>query len=209
MCRHLGETAMSFFAHWQYAMASDEVAQREFAAESGFCPVHTWQLAAVSSPQGLSLGYPNLVERLAKRLAYLLGTPETDPSAIQTLVPGPLECRVCELRRQTERAYVPQLVTFLDNDLGRQVYAKGHGLCLRHLGTLAEAAPKDLREFLVTHAMRRFEEMAEDMRSYALKRDAIRRELSNRNEESAHVLAIIHIVGESRVCMPWRQDGEM
>jgi GTP-binding protein EngB required for normal cell division len=208
MCHHLGETALRFFAHWQFALASDEVAQRQFVAESGFCPLHTWQLASVSSPQGLSLGFPKLVERLADRLGHLATAPETAMRALQVLVPGPRECRVCQLLRQAEQPYVPQLLAFLEHEAGRQAYSRSQGLCLRHLGLLTAAAPRDLGEFLVTHAMRRFEEMAEDMRAYALKRDAIRRELSNRNEEDAHLLAIIHIVGESRMCMPWWYDGE-
>jgi GTP-binding protein EngB required for normal cell division len=207
-CRYLGETLLRFFAHWQYILSSDEAVQRQFAAESGFCPVHTWQLVAVSSPQGLSLGYPTLVERVASRLAFLVATPEADTRALRTLVPGPRECRVCRLLEEAEQTYVAQLVTHLASDSGRQAFAKGQGLCLRHLAVVSAAAPQDLVEFLITHAVRRLVEMAEDMRSYALKRDAIRRQLSNRNEEDAYVRAIIHLVGESRVCMPWRQDGE-
>jgi len=210
LCRYLGEIAMEFFAHWQYILSSNEAAQRQFAAEGGFCPVHTWQLAAVSSPQGLSLGYPKLVERLTNRLAYLAATPAAESSgAIRMLVPSPQECRVCQLLQEAERVYAPQLVAFLGNESGRHAYTRSQGLCLRHLAVLTAASPQDLCEFLVTHAMRRFEEMAEDMRAYALKRDAIRRELSNRNEGDAYLRAIIHIAGESRVCMPWRQDGEM
>ena len=170
--------------------------------------MHTWQLAAVSSPQGLSLGYSRLAERVANSLASLMATPEAACSALQRLVPRPRECRVCRLLRDAERAYVPQLMAFLENDSGRQTFANCQGLCLRHLTILTAGAPRELAEFLITHAVRCFGEMAEDMRSSALKRDAIRRELSNRSEEDAYLRAIIHIAGESRVCMPWTQGGE-
>jgi len=64
-------------------------------------------------------------------------------------------------------------------------------------------------EFLLSHAAQRLEEDAEDMRSYALKHEALRRALQNRNEEDAYRRAIMRIVGSWRVCMPWPEDGEI
>lgn len=81
---------------------------------------------------------------------------------------------------------------------------------LRHLGLLQDAASTtEGREFLLFHAAQCFEEDAEDMRSYALKRDALRRELENRNEEDAYRRAVIRLVGDRNVRMPWPEDGEI
>jgi hypothetical protein len=48
VCNHVIRAAHDFFAHWQYALASDEKAQSEFAGELGFCPTHMWQLHEMS-----------------------------------------------------------------------------------------------------------------------------------------------------------------
>jgi hypothetical protein len=67
----------------------------------------------------------------------------------------------------------------------------------------------DIREFLISHAVQQFGHEAEDMRSYALKRDALRRALQNKDEEDAYRRTITRIVGNRNVCMPWAEDGEI
>ena len=47
------------------------------------------------------------------------------------------------------------------------------------------------------------------MRSFALKREALRRSLENRNEEDAYRRAVIRMVGERYVSSPWPEDGEI
>jgi hypothetical protein len=69
VCDHLHQVAFGFFSHWQYALSSDEKVQTQFAVEGGFCALHAWQLEAISSPVGLSVGYPQLVERISRVLA--------------------------------------------------------------------------------------------------------------------------------------------
>jgi len=205
VCQRLGNAAADFFAHWQYALSSDEAAQSAFAAESGFCPLHAWQLLALSSPQGISQGYPKLVERLAREIAPLAAAPA---AAQLPRVPDSGNCRVCGLLRAVEKAYLQRLAGFLQTAEGRQAYAQSQGVCLRHLGPLVEAVgADDPARFLLAEAARHFEEVAEDMQNFAMKREAIRRTLHNRDEEDAYVRAVIHIVGESRVCVPWKQDG--
>jgi hypothetical protein len=67
----------------------------------------------------------------------------------------------------------------------------------------------EIQEFLLSHAIQRFEEDTEDMRSFAMKHEALRRTLQNRNEEDAYLRTIIHIVGGRSVCMPWVKNGEI
>jgi hypothetical protein len=204
----MGNAAADFFAHWQYALSSDEAAQSAFAAESGFCPLHAWQLLALSSPQGISQGYPKLLERLASEIAQLAATSAAAPQLPR--VPDSGNCRVCGLLRAVEKAYLQRLAGFLHTAEGRGVYAQSQGVCLRHLGLLVEAVGSDgAAHFLLGEAARHFEEVAEDMQNFAMKREAIRRTLHNRDEEDAYVRAVIHVVGESRVCIPWKQDAEI
>jgi hypothetical protein len=69
VCDHLHQVAFGFFSHCQYALSSDEKVQTQFAVEGGFCALHAWQLEAISSSVGLSVGYPQLVERISRVLA--------------------------------------------------------------------------------------------------------------------------------------------
>ena len=79
-------------------------------------------------------------------------------------------------------------------------YARSQGACLRHLGLLLGASSsEDTRQFLLRHAARRFEEMAEDMQSYAMKIEALRRTLPNADETDAYRRAL--------VAHGWRKGG--
>lgn len=93
---------------------------------------------------------------------------------------------------------------------GRSQYHRSQGVCLRHLGLLMDAvSTAGSREFLLSHAAQRFEEDAEDMRSFAMKREALRRALENSNEEDAYRRTVIRMVGGRNVCMPLEEDGEI
>jgi len=209
VCQHITKLASDFFAHWQYQISTEERTQVEFAAELGFCPLHTWQLVAMSSSHGTSVGYARLAEQIARRLrenAAVLARGD----AVRQLVRDSRNCRVCGLLRWAEKEYIQRLAATIDESDGRSQYRSSQGTCLRHLGMLTDAtSTTGSHEFLLAHAAQRFEEDAEDMRSYAMKREAIRRALQNLNEEDAYLRAIIRIVGGRSVCMPWAEDGEI
>jgi hypothetical protein len=80
---------------------------------------------------------------------------------------------------------------------GRNQYYHSQGVCLRHLGMLLDvvAATED-RELLLSHSIQCFETDVEDMRSYALKQEAIRRALQNTNERDAYRRAIIRVLND-------------
>ncbi len=206
-CHHVLEAAMDLYSHWQYALASDENVQAGFAAEMGFCPLHTWQLLSLSSPHGASLGYARLVERVAHDLAALPPSAKS-AAAIQSLMAG-RQCRACQVLREAEQEYVKRLADFLCQSENRQVYIRSQGLCLRHLGLVVAAVPDEVAGLLLSEASRHFAECAEDMQGFSLKQEAIRRALHNRDEEDAYLRAIIHLVGERNVQSPWDMDGEI
>lgn len=209
VCRHIEKYVMDFFAQWQYQLATEERAQAEFALELGFCPLHAWQLLAVSSPLGASIGLARLAEQMARHLKTNTGTPIRG-EMVRRLVRDSRNCRVCKLLSQAEMEYIRRLATLIDEAVGRSQYHHSQGVCLRHLGMLLDTVPIiENREFLLAHAAQCFEEDTEDMRNYALKREALRRALQNRNEEDAYRRAMIHIVGDRNVCIPWAEDREI
>jgi predicted GTPase len=198
VCDHLGQVAFAFFSHWQYALYADATAQAQFAAELGFCPLHLWQLEAVSSPVGSSAGYAKFAERLSRALAEAADSPAAD-HMVRTLLQDARACRVCRLLHNAERRYVERLVALLADTLGRETYARAQGVCLAHLALVVAASDHDIGRFLLAEAGRRFEEVAEDMQAFAMKTDAVRRGLLNEDEHDAYWRAITHIAGAKGV----------
>lgn len=194
VCNHVIKTARDYFAQWQYALSRDEAAQKKFAAELGFCPRHTWQLHSMSSPWGESVGLVALTEEISR----LLAKTECDETASFNLykIPRAREnCRVCVTLEDAERAYVKRLAIFVSDEKGAQSYKRSGGVCLRHLARMLAVVSRPVREFLLATASRRFEQIAQQMRNYAAKREAVRRDLISAAEEDASLRALIHIVG--------------
>jgi len=187
VCNRMADAASRFLASWQYALATEEDAQQAYAASLGFCPLHTWQLEAMSSPQGLSVGYPNLMERLATDLSRLAAFEHPEPADfVLALVQKPGHCRVCRLIQETEAKYLKDLAGFVQLPEGHKAYTHSQGVCLRHLGMLLAVIPsQEVARFLIDHAARRFAEISEDMQNYALKRDALRGHTKNLDEDDA------------------------
>ena len=208
-CQHISNHLFHFFAQWQYAISSDEISRMEFAVELGFCPLHTWQLLSISSPRGASLGLSRLSEEIAGRLRSLAAQ-AGDGDSIRPLVHNTRSCRVCRMIGIWETEYVGTMTTLLETADFCNRYRRSQGLCVRHLGLLLDVTPsKDTRKFLLSHAAQAFEDDAEDMRTFALKREALRRSLENKNEEDAYRRAGIRLAGNRNVCVPWIQDGEI
>ena len=178
--------------------------------EGGFCPLHTWQLLSVSSSQGLSIGYPRLLDRLCERLNRLSKGPDKVAELWQHVAPRSGNCRVCRILHETEDVCIRTLVEHLASAEGKAAYARSQGLCLQHLrAVLPHVQARELAVFLLREAARHFEEWSEEMQNYAMKRDAIRRHLVNRDENDAYLRAIVHLVGERGVCTPWDTDVEI
>jgi len=211
VCNRMADAAAGFFANWQYALSAQVSARRAYAASLGFCSLHTWQLEAMACPQGLSIGFSTLVERLSADLSRIAASEESNPGElVQALAQDPSRCSVCRLVRDAEKTYMKGLAGFVRTDEGQRSYADSRGVCLRHLGMLIAGLPsEEVARFLLDHAARRFLEISEDMRNYALKRDALRGRLQSQDEKDAYLRALIHTVGAKGVCFPWEQDHLM
>ena len=205
ICDRIAHAAFDFYAKWQYAIANDESAQRAHAATRGFCPLHTWQFAAIASPQGLDKSYPSLLQTMETELAALASvSPEEVVTRVAKMTPSSADCLACEVLRDIEATSVRRLVAFLETADGRDAYGRSRGVCMRHLVALLAAGPSDeTASFLVLEQARHFGETAEDMQTCALKFDAVRRALTNADEKDAHIRALVHLVGAENVVAPW------
>lgn len=203
ICDYLEQVAFEFLRHFQYRLATHEAAQRRFAEQSGFCPLHTWQLAGLMSPQGLSAGLPALAERVSAAIAGAAASAGGNPGVRAVGRANGEQCQVCALLRPAEIEFAARLGRFAGTRAGQAAYARSQGVCLRHLEHLLGAVPTDAgRTLLLSEAGRRFGELAEDLRAYALKREALRAGLATGDEEDAHWRALVHLVGGKRVCIP-------
>lgn len=207
VCDHLAKIAFAFYSNWQYALYTDEAAQRAFAAERGLCPLHLWQLEAVSSPTGVSVGHAKLVENVAHSLRRAAKTPRA-MRVLPKLATPAHECRVCRMQQQAEITYIGRLVDFVREPAGRTAYARSPALCLSHLTHLVNVvSDEELASFLLDCGARRFEELAENMQSYGMKTEALRRELRHADEDDAYLRALTLLAGSRTVCAPWNSEA--
>ncbi|OGO42194.1 MAG: hypothetical protein A2Z04_06490 [Chloroflexi bacterium RBG_16_57_9] len=103
------------------------------------------------------------------------------------------------VRTSSEQAQIQQLLARLATTEGQKLYTRTPGLCLPHLRAAIEMAPDPVAQFLLREQVQRSEEISEDLRSYTLKRDALRRGLLNKQEENAWRRALVQLVGERNV----------
>ena len=201
VCDSLSKAMFEYFSKWQYALINDGREQRDFAARGGFCAVHLWQLASLSSPRGLSISIPPLLERLANNLSELASLQKLDTQAIHSI--STKNCAACEFLRLEEASAIENFSEIIKQEDCLLLYKKSQGVCLHHLGRIVLTIKNDsLRRKLLSLAAKRFGDWIEDMQSYVSKRDTLQRALISIDEEEANIRAIIHLVGARALCLP-------
>jgi GTP-binding protein EngB required for normal cell division len=208
-CDHLSKAAFHFLTHFQYNLTQNETTQKAFALGLGFCSLHTWQLEAVSSPVGASIGFAKLAEHISRILAEKAGASNNGRSA-RELFFKPNECRVCQLLREAEQDYLRRMGEFIGQPNGRAAYTDSQGVCLRHLNLwLPFLNGNETIRFVLKEASRRFEQMSEDMQHFSMKTDALRRDLRNTDECDAYLRTVIHLAGTKGNCWPMSKETKI
>ncbi|HVU07944.1 MAG TPA: dynamin family protein [Verrucomicrobiae bacterium] len=208
VCEHLTKVAFHFLTYFQGDLIQNATTQQAFASGAGFCAFHTWQLESVLSPVGASIGFVRLAECVSKILAEKANT-SGNGIHLRELSLESKECHVCELRRQAEQDYLQRLAVFISQPNGRSVYAASQGVCLRHLNLLLSLTDEDAARFALQHASLRFEEMSEDMQSFSMKTEALRRDLWHADESDAYLRTVIHLVGMRGNCWPMGKEAKI
>jgi len=203
VCHRLGVVIFNALAAWQHRIIIDDAAQKWFAQSLGFCPLHTWQLASVSSPQGLSRGYPRLTQRLASGLRAIHGDANV-AEPIRLLLASSTTCPLCKLSAQAEAQCLQHLTAILEDSLGQKRYSASRGVCLRHLpGLLAGVKDTSVKRLVLDEAASHLAMLSEDMQSFALKHSTLRRQLINTCEATALTVALEKVAGRRGLCVPW------
>lgn len=198
VCQAMVQAAQEYFIDLQVSLAHSGAARTDFGRSGGLCAIHHWQFQPLAAPQAVSDAYAVLVDHALAAVSALLANPETNgfelPVASRL---GRTGCPVCRLVRQVQHDQIAVLVGALARPQERERYQQAVGVCLPHLQqALALPCPAEVAEYLLTEQRRRLEALSEDLRSYSLKRAAVRSRLINQDEESAWRRALVQLAGE-------------
>ena len=197
VCDALSRSVFDFFVSLENSLVKEAQVRNEFASIRGLCNLHTWQFQNVAAPQDVSLGYVPLVEAVAVSLKEIANGMEQHADAVTHLLPRNESCPACEAVRKEQVVQAARFLDYIATPDGQKFYRQSLGLCLPHLqAVLALKPPEEIAKFLLNEQAEHFNDLADDMRSYTLKRDAIRRGLLNSNEENAWRRALVQLVGE-------------
>jgi GTP-binding protein EngB required for normal cell division len=198
ICQAMVQAGQEYFIDLQVSLAHSGAARADFGRSGGLCAVHHWQFQPLAAPQAVSDAYAVLVDSALAAVSAALAKPgATERGLPVAFGPGHDGCPVCRLLRQVQGDQVAILVAALARPEEQERYRQVAGLCMPHLQqALAPPCPTDIAEYLLTEQRRRLEALSEDLRSYSLKRAALRRGLINQDEETAWRRALVQLAGE-------------
>jgi hypothetical protein len=207
ICAALTQTLFRYLSRRQFLLATREADQEDLARTNGFCALHTWAYHGLASPLGVSAGYARLADTVAQILDEA-GTRAADSAdlnrRLNTLVIGHEQCPVCQELAQADHRTIEGL---LRRDYDSQ---DPPTLCINHLARVLEAGPSPERaREMVRHLAATLSRNAEDMRSYALKREALHRGLLTAEETRAHLETLRLLAGDPALARASVEDKEL
>lgn len=189
VCERQRRALVADLAHRQFALATREADQESLAHGHGLCPAHTWSYATMTSPLGISAAYAPV----SREIARVLRTSRPDAALVPT---G--GCPVCARIADAETAAFAELAS-----------APDAVVCLPHL---ARAARHGLDTATVRALRRRLADAldrhAQDMRAYALKREALARGLLTAEERRAHQETLLLLAGDPALAGPLMSEND-
>jgi small GTP-binding protein len=201
ICSQVNETLWDFECKHQHDISTDLGIQQLFVASGGLCSFHTWQYQAVASAYGICTSYPALLDHLAEWLRLHAATTMQSTAQAKPQIPvaAPGHCKLCNVRDKAESEAVFRL--------GRQLSVHGanalnslSAICIPHLEMLTRVIEDaDLVSRLMSHQATLLEHVSEDMKRFALKRNATARYLESREEATAAQRALLLVAGHRDV----------
>jgi GTP-binding protein EngB required for normal cell division len=198
VCRAVMNRTLKFLAQYQYELSTQPSVQRKHAKNGGFCPLHTWHYEQIASPRGICTAYPALLRSAAERLMEMSRRQEEGTSTF-SLPLLQFHCPACNVRWATEDETVDAILKKLKEaqDSAEQRLSP---LCLPHLQLILQhSEDESVRKYFLQSEANLMERTAEDMQRYAIKHDALRRDLASREEQDAYLHALQLLVGHRNV----------
>lgn len=197
VCEPLASASFSYMANYQVELSGSIEVRLEHAS-TGFCSMHTWYYAKVASPVFISSAYAVLAEARADQLEET-GRHARDArqlnAAIAELEPSRAKCPACARIEEVERDALLELRATVSSDLATSSIP---ALCVHHTALLiASGIDLELGRRVVATSAALLRRRSEDMRTFALKREA-RRGLLDREEEAAYRDVLLRFAGDPR-----------
>lgn len=209
ICQRVGTVPFDYLAHAQYLLATRQEERAKHAAAGGYCPLHTWLYAQTADPVGIALTYAEMAAELAARLREDASSGREAQDTLEHFLPTAERCPVCLVLHDAERQAVTELLDELTQDDSVERDAPAVNLCVAHLAAvLAAGAPEEQAGSLTRALADAMQRAAEDMRTFALKRQSLRRALLSDEESVAHLQTILRVAGHRELARPWRTDDD-
>lgn len=197
VCQRLVAGLFEFLRKQQYELTVNETERRTHTASGGFCPLHAWQYEKLATPRGVCVAYAPLLESRARHLratAAAASSAAALRNSVRELVSGG-KCRACQVAVRIEDTAMELLSAKLAAE-----ETEGVTLCLPHLyAALARQTEVGTARRLVTGSAYMLDRIAQHMELYALKHDAVRRDLATEQEWNAHMQGLSLLVGHRRL----------
>jgi hypothetical protein len=170
--------------------------------------VHTWYYAEIGSPVGISASYARLGEEIAGALldGARRGGPDELRALLTSMHPSREECPACRCLDQKEAETLGKLRERLCR-VGQT--SDVPPLCIDHAAALVDATVSVETARAITLATaQRLLRRVEDMRTYALKRETLRRSLLDKEETAAYRDVLWRLVGDPILAGAPRRESE-
>jgi len=201
ICVAQSRAVFDVLVRWQFRLVQSQTERAVFASARGFCSFHMWLLRQIGDPLSLSKAFAPVADAWADDLQRFVDGPTDHAIArIASALPRSDSCSVCQVQRETGAVELTRVLALLETLDGREQFACREGLCLRHLRAALCAGPApEVAHFLLVDQVKRLRKVSEDLSSYAAKRDALRRELINEDEQDAWRRALLLLAGARTV----------
>jgi GTP-binding protein EngB required for normal cell division len=197
VCKAVMGKTMRFLARYQYDLSTRPEIQEQHAKDGGFCPLHTWHYEQIASPRGVSTAYPALLNRAAGHLRSLADNVGSRRGFTSPLLE--CDCPACKVRWATEDQTIGSILGRV-GQVGDPDKLTLSSLCLPHLQLILRRTENEsFRKWLLHREAALMERIAEDMQRYAIKYDALRRDLASAEEQDSYLQALQLIVGHRNV----------
>lgn len=201
ICTQTKDALWKFECTFQYEISTDPDARRQFAEAGGLCSFHTWQYEAIASPYGICTAYPILLDYVATWLR------SNDKMSLQQHIsqngfgpplPTAERCALCNVRVKAESTAIAGLADRFARNFAATLRTLS-AICIPHLAMLVDALndQEQIRTLLRQEA-ELIERLSEDMKRFALKRDA-RRVMETKEEMTAASRALLLLAGHHNV----------
>ncbi|MGH7158694.1 MAG: hypothetical protein ACREFS_01260 [Acetobacteraceae bacterium] len=188
LCVRVSEAVFHFFAKYQARLYSSPDGRADLAARGGLCRLHARQFEAIAASREAATALAPVLMRQAdalRRVAAAGVAPVLAGDMVADMLPGGATCPACKIASQVEGQAVRGVAELVMRS-GADVPHNRSAICLPHLGRLVAAIPDAARgRAVLVRGAALLERTAEDASRFAMKQDAIRRDIVSKEESAA------------------------